>query len=158
MCFRFLSSILLAMTLAAGAWAADPLAFDNAWVRITPPNAPVAGAYMEIVNTSKDSDRLLSASSDSAERVEIHNMASAGTLMQMRQLTAGLAIPAGQRVALAPGGAHLMLIAPKRAITEGQSIVITLVFEKAGTRRLQFTAAKQAPKAETPMPDHHHKH
>jgi copper(I)-binding protein len=147
MLFRFLSSSLLALGLITGAQAADSLAFSNAWVRATPPNAKVAGGFVEILNAGKNADRLLSASSDAAERVEIHEMKMAGDVMQMRQLTEGLMIPAGQSVQLKPGSYHLMLMAPKKPIAEGQKLIITLVFEKAGKRSLEFTAAKQAPVA-----------
>lgn len=155
MSFRFLSSTLLAMFLISGAWAADPLAFNNAWVRATPPNAKVAGGFVDIRNTGKSADRLISAQSAVAERVEIHEMKMAGDVMQMRQLTDGLVIPAGQSVTLKPGSYHLMLIAPKQAIAEGQKVSITLVFEKAGKRTLEFTAAKQPPMAGS---DAAHKH
>lgn len=157
MYFRFLSSTLLAMLLASSAWAADSITFSNAWVRATPPNANVAGAFVEIRNAGKSADRLLSASSDAAERVEIHEMKMAGDVMQMRQLTEGVAIPAGKSVAFKPGAYHLMLIAPKQAIAEGRNVAITLVFEKAGKRTLEFTAAKQAPHADAGM-SHEHMH
>lgn len=153
--FRFLSSLLLALVLTTGAQAADSLAFDKAWVRATPPNAKVAGGFVEIRNSGKSADRLLSASSDAAERVEIHEMKMSGELMQMRQLTEGLVIPAGQSVQLKPGSTHLMLIAPKRAIAEGQKVAITLVFEKAGQQTLEFTAAKQAPESASEAAHHH---
>lgn len=153
MSFRFLNSTLLAMLMASGAWASDSLTLTNAWVRATPPNAKVAGGFVEIRNAGKSADRLISAQSAVAERVEIHEMKMAGEMMQMRQLTEGLAIPAGQSVQLKPGSYHLMLMAPKQAITEGQKVTITLVFEKAGKRTVAFIAAKQAPSAV--MEDHH---
>ena len=98
---------------------------------------------------------MLSASSDVAERVEIHEMKMSGELMQMRHLTEGLVIPAGQSVQLKPGSTHLMLMAPKKPIAEGQKVSITLVFEKAGKRVLEFTAAKQAPEASSEAGHHH---
>ena len=58
--FRFLTASLLALALATGAQAADSLAFDKAWVRATPPNAKVAGGFVEIRNSGKNADRLLS--------------------------------------------------------------------------------------------------
>ena len=155
MLYRFLSSSLLALGLITGAQAADSLAFSNAWVRATPPNAKVAGGFVEIRNAGKSADRLVSASSDAAERVEIHEMKMAGDVMQMRHLTEGLVISAGQSVQLKPGSYHLMLIAPKKPIAEGQKVTITLVFEKAEKRAVEFTAAKQPPVA---APDSAHKH
>lgn len=147
MSFRFLSSSLLALGLITGAQAADSLSFSHAWVRATPPNAKVAGGFVDIRNAGKSVDRLVSASSDAAERVEIHEMKMAGDVMQMRHLTEGLVISAGQSVQLKPGSYHLMLMAPKKPIAEGQKVTITLVFEKAGKRSLEFMAGKQPPVA-----------
>ncbi|HWR95235.1 MAG TPA: copper chaperone PCu(A)C [Arenimonas sp.] len=142
-----LSTALLALALAGVAYSAEKpdLRFGNAWVRATPPNARVAGGFLRIENTGKSGDRLISASTDAAASAEIHEMTMQGDIMQMRQLTEGLAIPAKQTVTLKPGGLHLMLIAPKQAITEGQKVKITLLFEKAGSRTIEFTAHKQAP-------------
>lgn len=152
-----LSAALLALALAGGVQSADKtdLRFGNAWLRATPPNAKVAGAFLSIENTGKSGDRLIFASTDVAASVEIHEMTMQGDMMQMRQLTEGLAIPAKQTVVLKPGGIHLMLIAPKQAIAEGRKVAITLVFEKAGNRTVEFTAHKQAPPAES-MPHHQH--
>jgi hypothetical protein len=138
---------LLVLALACAAHAAEPsgLRFSNAWVRATPPNAQVAGAFLTIDNPGAIPDRLLSASTDRAAKVEIHEMKMDGDVMQMRQLSDGLAIPAKQRVTLKPGGTHLMLMAPKQAIAEGQTVNITLQFETAGSRTVAFTARRHAP-------------
>jgi periplasmic copper chaperone A len=152
-----LSGVLLALALAGGAQAADKtdLRFGNAWLRATPPNAKVAGAFLSIENTGKSADRLISASTNLADSAEIHEMKMQGDMMQMRQLSEGLTIPAKQTVTLKPGGLHLMLIAPKQAIAEGQKVKITLLFEKAGSQTVEFTAHKQAATTkDTPHPQH----
>jgi copper(I)-binding protein len=138
---------LFLLALACTLHAAEPsgLRFYNAWVRATPPNAQVAGAFLTIDNPGPTPDRLLSASTDRAARVEIHEMKMDGDVMQMRRLSDGLAIPAKQRVTLQPGSIHLMLMAPKQTIAEGQSVNITLQFEVAGSRTVTFTARRQAP-------------
>jgi periplasmic copper chaperone A len=82
-------------------------------------------------------------------------MSMQGDVMQMRLLSEGLAIPAKQTVTLKPGGIHLMLIAPKQAIVEGQKVKITLLFENAGSQTVEFTAHKQAPTTkDTPNPQY----
>lgn len=138
---------LFLLALACTLHAAEPsgLRFNNAWVRATPPNAQVAGAFLTIDNPGPTPDRLLSASTDRAARVEIHEMKMDGDVMQMRELSDGLAIPAKQRVTLKPGSIHLMLMVPKQAIAEGQTVNITLQFETAGSRTVTFTARRQAP-------------
>lgn len=149
-----LSAALLALALAGGVQSADKsdLRFGNAWVRATPPNAKVAGAFLNIENMGKSGDRLISASTNVAASAEIHEMTMQGDIMQMRQLTEGLEIPAKQAVALKPGGVHLMLIAPRQTIAEGQKVKITLLFEKAGRRTVEFTAHKQTPMSGSRQP------
>jgi len=44
-----------------------------------------------------------------------------------------LAIPAGGKVSLAPGGLHLMLIRPRRAFRAGDTIRVTLKLDDGST-------------------------
>jgi copper(I)-binding protein len=151
----FTALLFLSLAFTASAAETSTLQFSNAWVRATPPNAQVAGAFLSIENTATKSDRLLSASTDVAAKVEIHEMKMDGEVMQMRQLSDGLSIPAKQTVTLKPGSIHLMLIAPKQPFAEGQKVAITLIFEKAGKRRLEFAVSKQAPEQATSEHMHH---
>jgi copper(I)-binding protein len=146
---------LFSLLLSPFSHAAETLHLSQAWVRAAPPNAQVAGAFLQIENTGRKADRLLTIHAEVASRVEIHEMRMDGDVMQMRELKEGLALPAKSVTALKPGGIHLMLIAPKRALAEGQSIRLTLVFEKAGKRSLTFNVYKQASGA-TAVSEHHH--
>ena len=74
-------------------------------------------------------------------RAELHEHAMAGMVMKMRPL-AGLAIPAGQTVALAPGGMHIMLVGLKAPLREGQSFPLTLTFAKAGPQTVTVMVGK----------------
>ncbi|MBP6310477.1 MAG: copper chaperone PCu(A)C [Arenimonas sp.] len=124
--------------------ANSTMQFSNAWIRATPPNAQVAGGFVEINNQGND-DRLLSISSALSSKVEIHEMQMQGDVMQMRQLKDGLQIPGKEITTLKPGGMHLMFIKPKQALTEGQKISATFFFAKAGKREVVFTVRKNAP-------------
>jgi copper(I)-binding protein len=66
--------------------------------------------------------------------------------MRMRPVTGGLVIPPGQTVTVAPGGYHLMMIAPKRAFAVGDHILGTLRFEHAGTVKVDFHVQAAPPK------------
>ncbi|KKN91939.1 hypothetical protein LCGC14_0212200 [marine sediment metagenome] len=50
----------------------------------------------------------------------------------MRALKEGLAIAAGETIALAPGGKHLMFFGVAEPFEEGASVAVTLTFEHAG--------------------------
>lgn len=158
MTIRFLPAALLSMGLAFTAVAAAPstITIDQAWVRATPPNAAVAGGFLRINNTGATDDVLLSADTEAAERVEIHEMKMRGEVMAMRQLTGGLPVPAGKTVELKPGGYHMMLIKPKRPLAEGQSVTLTLRFRKAGEQKVAFMVHQQMPMADHDMSQHKH--
>ena len=122
------------------------------FTRATLPNAPVGGGFLTIENEGPEADRLISASSPAADVVQIHEMAMEGDVMKMRQLADGLELPAGQTVVLSPGGFHLMFMGLKQAFVEGETVPVTLVFEKAGTVELALpvlgAAADEAPAGE----------
>jgi copper(I)-binding protein len=124
--------------------AKSTMQFSNAWIRATPPNAQVAGGFIEINNLGDD-DRLLSVTSSISNKVEIHEMSMQGDVMRMRQLQDGLQIPGKEITALKPGELHLMFIQPKRALTVGDKISATFLFAKAGKREVVFTVLKSAP-------------
>ncbi|ADM09657.1 hypothetical protein PB2503_08009 [Parvularcula bermudensis HTCC2503] len=79
---------------------------------------------------SSTGDRLLAASSDAAEVVEIHTMTMKEGVMAMDRLDA-LILPAGESIALEPGGYHLMMIRPSPDLTTAEEVEVTLDFETA---------------------------
>ena len=114
------------------------------FTRATLPNAPVAGGFLTIENTGTEPDRLISATSDIANDTQIHEMAMEGDVMKMRQLVDGLEIPAGETVVLAPGGFHIMFMGLNQTLVEGDTVAVTLTFEKAGTVELLLPVAAAA--------------
>lgn len=96
------------------------------------PGQPVGGGFITITNKGGEDDKLVSATSDKAGEVQLHEMAMEGDVMKMRQLTDGIAIPAGETVELKPGGLHLMFFKVSEPFKEGETVNLTLTFEKAG--------------------------
>lgn len=102
------------------------LQISGAWVRPTPPGAEVGAAYATLRNTGDRPLQVLGVASDVSSTAEIHEMSMAGGVMQMRHLSEGLTLAAGQGTELAPGGTHLMLIGLKRPLVAGESVQLTL--------------------------------
>lgn len=150
------ASPLALLSLAAPALAEDVMVGDlmisGAFTRATLPNAPVGGGFLTITNHGSSDDRLVSATSPAAGVVQIHEMKMDGDVMKMAELPDGLAIPAGQSVTLAPGGYHLMFMQLKGPFVEGQTVPVTLTFEKAGTIEVQLDVGGKAADA----PAHQH--
>jgi copper(I)-binding protein len=136
----FIATLSVAVLLSAGMTPAalahsvevGPLSLTDLWTRATPPKAPTAGGYLTIENSGQDADRLIGAASPIAGRTEIHEMTTKDGTMTMRPVEAGVEIPAGGTVALAPGGFHIMFIDLKETLLEGGKVPVTLTFEKAG--------------------------
>ena len=131
-----------------------PINISLPFTRATLPNAPVAGGFLTIENTGAEPDRLVSATSDIAGDTQIHEMAMQGDVMKMRQLADGLEIPAGETVVLAPGGFHIMFMGLKQALVEGETVTVTLTFEKAGT--VDVVLPVEAAAADAPTAAHAH--
>lgn len=108
------------------------LTIEHPWARATTPNAPTGAVYMVIENTGDADDRLMGAEGDVAGRIEIHaaNLDDEG-VMRMRELEDGLALPAGESVALESGGLHIMLINLESRLVEGERFPLTLTFDGA---------------------------
>ncbi|KQU85939.1 hypothetical protein ASD00_05885 [Ensifer sp. Root31] len=96
------------------------------------PGAKVGGGFLTIKNGGSADDRLVAVESPVAGRVEIHEMAMQNDVMKMRKLDDGVAIPAGETVELKSGGLHLMFMQVSKPFAEGETVPVTLVFEKAG--------------------------
>jgi len=126
----------LATPLQAEDIKAGDLVISQAWSRATPGGAKVGGGYLTIENRGTAPDRLVGGASDVADKVEVHEMSMANGVMTMRPVEGGLAIPPGKTVALAPGGYHLMMLGLKAPLKQGQSVPVTLTFEKAGAVKL----------------------
>ena len=130
-------------TVCAVSAFAQNVTVTDAWARATVQGQKATGAFMKI--TAKDNAKLVSASSSAAGVVEIHEMKMDAGVMRMRELAQGLALPAGETVALRPGGYHLMLMDLRAPLREGTPVPVTLVFERAG--RIEVELKVEAPTA-----------
>lgn len=144
-------AIAIAAPVAAHDFKAGGLTLKHPWTRATA--GKVGAGFVEIVNTGKAADQLLSASSSAADKVEIHTMSMDGGIMRMRPLPNGVAVPAGATTRLQPGGNHLMLIGLKAPLTEGKMVPLTLNFAKAGPVKVMLKV--EAAGAATPAPAGH---
>lgn len=131
---RFLA--VFALFTAGSAFAHDYMAgsikIDHPWSRATVAGIPNGVTYFVLENKGDADDRLLTASSPVAETVELHTHIRDGEVVRMRQVD-DIAVPAGESVALEPGGLHVMLMGLKEPLVENNTFPMTLEFEKAGT-------------------------
>ena len=117
---------------AGEAVKAGDLEISGAFAKAMLPGQPVGGGFFTVKNDGKADDRLLSVSSPVAGEVQIHEMVTKDNVMRMRQLKDGIAIAAGETVKLEPGNLHLMFQKVKTPFKQGDTVPVTLTFEKAG--------------------------
>ncbi|WP_064712594.1 DUF1775 domain-containing protein [Rhizobium bangladeshense] len=111
---------------------AGDLEISGAFAKAMLPGQPVGGGFFTVKNNGKMDDRLLSVASPAAGEVQIHEMVTKDNVMRMRQLKDGIAIAAGETVKLEPGNLHLMFQKVKTPFKQGDTVPVTLTFEKAG--------------------------
>jgi copper(I)-binding protein len=151
----FLTAGLLVMALTtahAGDYQVGSLVVTDPWSNATPKGATVGAGYMKITNNGTVPDRLISGSTDSASRFEVHEMKMENGVMKMRPVQGGLTINPGQTVELSPGANHVMFRDLKKAFLMGDHIKASLMFEKSGTVDIEYDVLPMGAKLGHQMP------
>ncbi|MDP1778007.1 MAG: copper chaperone PCu(A)C [Brevundimonas sp.] len=136
------------LTLAAcspggsGSGEAATVQVAGAVCRPTPVGRQMTGCYLTL--TTATADRLVSASSPDANMVQIHESRIESGMMMMNELREGLALPAGETVALAPGGNHLMLLGVNEPLVAGDTVALTLTFATSAPVEVTATVGQPA--------------
>lgn len=92
----------------------------------------MAGGFLTVTNSGDQADRLVSVSSDLAEKVELHR-----TKGQRMERIKSLKVPANGELRLERGGNHLMLMDLERKPAKGDTVSVVLNFEKSGKKRVK---------------------
>ena len=119
--------------------AAGDLILSNAWARATPPGATTGAAYLTIENRGDADDRIVGAASPAASMVMVHETMEEDGVAKMREV--GGTIPSGARLEMTPGGTHIMLMGLTAPLKEGDTLDLTISFEKAGPAEVKALVA-----------------
>lgn len=114
----------------------DGPSVEDPWLRAAPPAARVMAGYLTLRGAGA-AVSVTGVACDGFGRAEIHETVMVDGVAKMRALAA-LDVPAGERVSLAPGGRHLMLMAPARIPPAGESVACRLTL--ADGRTVAFSA------------------
>lgn len=121
---------------APGEAAVGDITVSGAFARAAAAPGGASAAYMTL-SAAAAPDRLVSAASPAAARVELHtHTLDAQGVARMMQVQA-IEVAPGSPTELRPGGLHVMLMGLTAPLAEGQSIPLTLTFEKAGAVTLE---------------------
>ena len=111
---------------------AGDIEITDSYARASRPGALTGAIFMSIQNNGTLADRLMAAKSPTAAVVQIHKHVEDSGIMKMREVQAGIPIPAGGTHTLARGGDHVMLMGVTQELADGETVPLTLVFEIAG--------------------------
>jgi len=116
---------------AAGAGQQE-LSFEDAWIRAVPPGMGMTAGFGTLRNDGPADIVLTAFSSPEFADVSLHRTEEVDGVSRMRSVPS-LPVPAGAGVELAPGGFHLMLMKPLRALEAGQSAEVRMTAEDGRT-------------------------
>lgn len=140
---------------AGQTFTAGDITVTDAFSRAMLAGAKVGAGYMTITNTGTSAERLVGATTEATDKVELHDMATENGMMTMTPVADGIEIPAGESVTLGPGGLHIMFIGPRAPFKEGECVEVVLAFEHAGTLAVQLNVGGVGA-SEAPAEHHHH--
>ena len=161
-----LLAVVAFFTMQAGAlsravaheFKAGEITVQHPFSRVTPKGVKTGAAYMTIVNGGTSPDRLIGATTEIAERAEIHRTTTTDNgVMRMRLQPDGIAIPTAGEIKLQPASEyHIMLVGLSEPLQEGMKIPLVVKFEKAGSIAVELAveALRKRPDAPPSHGDH----
>ena len=140
-----MSALLLALFVSGQVHAQNTsqnsIVVEHPWARATPTGAKTGAAYLTLINNDSSSDRLLSATTPVADKVQFHSVSEENGISHMREMKSVEVAPGG-KVTFSPGGMHIMMVGLKQPLKEGQTLPLALTFEKAGKVEITASVAK----------------
>jgi copper(I)-binding protein len=126
---------------------AGSLRVEGGYAPATIGMAKTGAVYLTVTNDGSSSERLRGVTTAVARHAQLHVHAMKGDVMTMAPVEC-LAIPAGGRITMAPGGLHIMLTGLTSPLKEGQRFPLRLSFDDAG--EITVDIAVKSPSAGAP--------
>jgi hypothetical protein len=123
-----LSVAALVLAVASATASAATAVTASAWARAIPGDN--GAAYLTLDNTGAEPLRLLAVRTGRAMDSALHEHVHDNGVMRMRPLANGLPLAPHQRVVMAPGGLHVMLMGLHGPLRAGEHFPLTLHFDR----------------------------
>lgn len=114
------------------------LTIEHPVVLVAGPAAKSAAGYMMMRNASDSDDRLIAVEADFARSARLHTHIMENDIAKMRAVEGGFGVMAGGRHELLSGGDHIMIMGLTSVPVIGETVNLTLIFEKAGRFTVPF--------------------
>ena len=142
---RLLSALCI-LCLSLPLMAEPPVTAEKPWVREAPPGTSVTAAYLMLHNRGEEAVALTAVSADEFARAELHETVHHEGEARMRRIDT-LTIPPGEKVALEPGGKHLMLHDARGELRDGDWVTLTLRFDNEQLLQIAAPVRKRTGRA-----------
>ena len=148
---RFLTA--LALLLGCG-WQMPALAgveVTDGWSRETVTGVTVGVGYLTFRNTGAERVTLMKITTPAAASVELHQSSIDAQGVAHMWPLAALALSPGEVLRFTPGGKHLILVGLTRPLRAGETIPVTMQFDRAAPPvTVLLTVRPLVPSAATP--------
>lgn len=141
------SGLLLALA-AAPAFAAAPACLpvlEGGWIRAAPPGSTALAGYGTLRNACREPFLVKDVAAKDFAMAMIHQTTVESGMSRMRAAR-DLVVPARGRLVFAPGGNHLMLMHPERALREGDRVRVEIVLKDGRRVPALLVVRREAPK------------
>lgn len=139
------TALLLLGWLSPAAAGGGALSVEGAWARASIGGSKVSAVYLVVANRGEAADRLVGAETGRAAHAMIHRSVVEDGVAKMRH-AAAVEVPPGEAIRLEPGGLHVMLAGVAPPLVAGESIPVTLVFERAGRIEISVPVRRSPPR------------
>jgi copper(I)-binding protein len=148
--FLFLSAALCALLSPFSIAATGTVAIQarEAWIRWLPANIP-SGAYVTLINPGGAPQILVGAVSPDFAQISFHQTRTVNGMSEMNAVDK-LTVASQSSLRFAPGGYHMMLMQPRRALHPGDQVPITLHFADGNSLLVLFEV--RSADADAPAP------
>ena len=127
----------------------------GATIPLAPSNATVNAGYVKFTNTSNKDVEFHRFTSPVYDSVEMHITENKSGSAKMKQIKK-LLVPANSSIELKPGGAHLMLIGPRRDVKTGEKVL--MIAQDSLERRFMLTFTVVDLRQDNAQKSHEHDH
>lgn len=133
---------LMAVVIAACSddTASEPIV-EDAWAR-PGTEGNNSAAYMTIENDGDEDLILTGASGDVARAVEVHESTTEDGMMEMNEVEE-VVVPAGDSLALEPGGHHVMMMSINQDLEPGDTFTLNMQFDGLDDVEVDVTVEEQ---------------
>ncbi|KCV82301.1 hypothetical protein ATO10_07922 [Actibacterium atlanticum] len=132
----------LALMCLPGLAFAEGLTIEEPMVPLAPPGVMAHAAFMQITNTGDSPRQLVGVSSPDYAMAHIHQTSEQNGIATMSGVDL-IEIAPGQTVAFAHGGLHIMLMHPKAALAEGDTVNLSLLFANGAVEPVTAKVMRQ---------------